>query len=191
MQIADLAGKSDQELVELAKADSDNYRFLMERYRNALFRYAQRITGLVAEDVEDILQETFVKMYRNLNDYDTDLKFSSWAYRIAHNASVDHLRKLNVRPKSWGLDETDFARLIPDSSDLANDAANKDLAERAKVAMQELPLNYREALVLRYLDEKSYEEMVDILKKPKGTVASLIDRGRKLLAERMKMHAIK
>lgn len=173
----------------MAKANPDNYRHLMERYRSALFRYVRRITGLVAEDVEDILQESYIKMYRNLNDYDPDLKFSSWAYRITHNAAVDHLRKLNVRPKGWSLDDTDFARLIPDATDVAKDTADRDLADRVAEAMQDLPLNYREALVLRYLDEKSYEEMVDILKKPKGTVASLIDRGRKLLAERMKMHA--
>ncbi|TAK95863.1 RNA polymerase sigma factor [Patescibacteria group bacterium] len=182
---AEIEVKNDGELVEMARANPEHYRFLMERYQDPLLRFVRRITQLPVEDAEDILQETFVKMYRNLNDYDSGMKFSSWAYRIAHNAAVDHLRKINVRPKQVSIEVVDYVKLLPSSVNVADEIAAKDLAEKVSAVMNELPIKYREVLILRFIEDKSYEEIMDILKKPKGSVATLIDRGRKMLVERM------
>ena len=91
--------KSDAELVELAKADPESFGLLIERYQIPLFGYIRRLTQLPKEDVEDLLQEVFIKIYRKLNEYNELLKFSSWAYRIAHNHIVDFFRKQTQGPK--------------------------------------------------------------------------------------------
>lgn len=181
----EIEGREDVELVAMAKTEPEQYRFLMERYQERLFRFVRRISQLPTEDVEDILQETFVKMYRNLNDYDPELKFSSWAYRIAHNAAIDHLRKMNVRPKQVDIEDAEYAKLLTSSVNVVDEIATRDMVGRMRTAIGLLPMKYREVLILRFIEEKSYEEIMDILKKPKGSIATLIDRGRRMLAERV------
>ena len=85
--------KNDEELVALALKNQDFFACLVERYEPKLMRYVRRISAATQEDAEDLLQEIFVKVYRNLNDFDPDLKFSSWIYRIAHNQVISYWRK--------------------------------------------------------------------------------------------------
>lgn len=171
----------DSELIRGAAEDPEIFGSLMERYADKLARYVRRLTLSSDDDVDDILQETFVKAYLNLADYDERLLFSSWLYRIAHNQSMDHLRRTKVRPRPLDLESLDWARLIADKADLAREVAGKDCALKIQEALADMPAEQRDALVLRFLEEKSYEEIMDILKKPKGTVATLIARGRKKL----------
>src|SRR3989344_5032191 len=92
-------GKTDEEIVALVLADnSAHYEYLIRQYENKLARYVERIAFLRKDDVKDIVQETFIKAYRHLNDFDVNLKFSSWIYRIAHNETMSFLRKMKVRP---------------------------------------------------------------------------------------------
>src|SRR5664279_5870554 len=93
-----LSSSSDSVLIEAAKKNPEIFGVLMERYEEPLSRYLIRLTSWGKEEVEDILQETFIKAYRNLNDVDPDLKFSSWLYRIAHNQAIDALRHHSARP---------------------------------------------------------------------------------------------
>jgi len=178
--------KSDAELVELAKADSESFGLLIERYQIPLFGYIRRLTQLPKEDAEDLLQEVFIKIYRKLNEYNELLKFSSWAYRIAHNHIVDFFRKTNARPKTNSLEEYELEKILKSETNLEKDFGSKDCLEKMKVCLEKLPLKYKEVLVLRFLEEKSYEEIMDILRKPKGSVATLISRGREALLGLMK-----
>lgn len=178
--------KSDAELIGLAKADPESFGLLMERYQIPLFHYIRRITQLPKEDVEDLLQEVFIKIYQKLNEYDELLKFSSWAYRITHNHIIDYFRRSNARPRISSLEIYELEKLLKSGINVEKDFASKDCLEKIKGCLEELPLKYKEILVLRFIEEKSYEEIMDILRKPKGTVATLIARGREALFLKMK-----
>jgi RNA polymerase sigma-70 factor, ECF subfamily len=182
--------KSDAELIELAKADPESFGLLMERYQIPLFHYIRRLTQLPKEDVEDLLQEVFIKIYQKLNEYNELLKFSSWAYRIAHNHIIDFFRKTSSRPKTNSLEDYELVKLLKSKTDMAKELSSKDCLEKIKACLEKLPLKYKEVLVLRFLEEKSYEEIMDILRKPKGTVATLIARGREMLSVNMKKEGI-
>jgi RNA polymerase sigma-70 factor (ECF subfamily) len=183
-------GTSDQEIVELAKQNSEMFGLLIERYQVPLFHYIRRITQFQKEDVEDLLQEVFIKIFRKLNEYDEELKFSSWAYRIAHNHVIDNFRKMNARPRLNSLEENELAKLMKSDADENRILESKDCAEKIKKCISGLPLKYKEVLILRFIEEKSYEEIMDILKKPKGTIATRIARGKEILSERMKNSGI-
>ncbi len=181
----DLKEKSDGELVELAKKNPDYFGLIMERYEKSLFFYIKRISYFGKEDIEDILQEVFVKVYKNLNEYEESLKFSSWLYRITRNQTIDEIRKRGSRPKSTSLENNDLGKFMKASDNIEKEFSRKEQMKNIREAIDRLPSKYREILVLRFLEEKNYEEIMDILKKPKGTVASLIRRGRKILEEEL------
>ncbi|EKE19889.1 MAG: hypothetical protein ACD_8C00092G0011 [uncultured bacterium] len=177
---------SDAELVELSKNDPEAFGLLMERYQGPLFQYIRRLTQLSNDDVQDLLQEVFIKIYRNLNEYGEQLKFSSWAYRIAHNHIIDYFRKTGSRVQTNSLEDYEWEKIIGASVEIEKDILNKDCARKIKQCIDDLPIMYKEVLILRFLEDKDYEEIMDILKKPKGSVATLLARGRKILAKKMK-----
>jgi len=140
-----------------------------------------RISKFRKEDAGDILQDVFVKTYYNLNEFDSDLKFSSWIYRIAHNQVVSEIRKKSVRP-TVPLEKEDIDK-FEDAFDVIKDIDNTYDREKIDEVLSCLDEKYREVLILRFLDEKDYVEIADILKKPVSTVGNLIARGRKLFKE--------
>ena len=178
--------KTDEELVDLALNGKDYFLYLMRRYEKKLLAYILRISSFNHDDAEDILQEVFIKIYENLNDFDQDLKFSSWAYRITHNEVISHYRKAKARPQAAPLDLSDKV--------LANLSFDLDIREKVdldyfkksvKKILENLDIKYREVLVLRFFEEKNYKEISDILKKPMGTVATLINRAKKEFREEL------
>ena len=176
------AEKTDEELVALTIKDQDFFSCLVDRYSEKLTRYIMRISASTREDAEDLLQEIFVKAYRNLNDFDLNLKFSSWIYRIAHNQVISHWRKTKTRPQviKFETDE-DFLKFIADEGDLALDTERKFAGEEVRRMLDKLDGKYKEVLVLKFLEQKDYKEISDILRKPLGTVATLINRAKKHL----------
>ena len=178
--------QTDAELIELAKQDPELFGLLMERYQVQLSHYIRRMTQLGQDDVQDLLQEVFIKIYQKLNEYDEILKFSSWAYRIAHNHVVDYFRKVDARPKANSLDDYEWEKIVEASIHIEKDIMNRDCVEKVKACISELPIKYKEVLILRFVEEKEYEEIMDILKKPKGSVATLIARGKETLIRELK-----
>ena len=172
---------SDAELIIHAREDPEVFGVLMERYEQPLRRYLRRLTGWGDEEVSDILQEAFIKMYRHLNEYDEELKFSTWAYRITHNQAIDTIRSVETRPFLSQVALEDVEQFLPATTDTEADFLRSEDLGSVRLAILSLPVLYRDVLILRFLEEKSYEEIVDIIKKPKGTVATLIRRGRALL----------
>jgi RNA polymerase sigma-70 factor (ECF subfamily) len=189
--------KTDSELVLLTLQHEDYFLYLVQRYEAKLARYIHRITGFGKEDIEDLLQEIFLKIYLNLNDFDTNLNFSSWAYRITHNEAVNCLKK-NSKRKTVSLetDEEDIVSLIEvlkSDVDIPKETAQKELAEKVRGIIYSMPEKYRDALVLRFLEDKDYSEISDILKKPIGTVSVLINRAKeyfKKLAEKNNLQSL-
>lgn len=181
----DRSHQSDRELLLLSREQPEAFGVLMERYEQPLRRYLMRLTGWGNEEVGDILQEAFIKMYRHLNDYDEELKFSTWAYRITHNQAIDTLRSVEARPFLSQVSLDVVEQFIPDTHDTEAAFLRRDDLQIVRQAILALPLLYREVLILRFLEEKTYEEIGDIVKKPKGTIATLIRRGRVLLLRQL------
>lgn len=182
--------ETDKQLVVLAKANPDDFQGIMVRYWNRLFGYVRRMSYFSQEDIEDILQEVFIKVYRYLNDYDDTLTFSTWIYKITRNCVIDEIRKRKSRPKDVWLEAQEWRNVFRDKLNLEKELSAKISVEKVKKIIEKLPFEYKEVLVLRFLEEKDYEEIMDILQKPKGTVASLIARGRKMLLGEIEKKAI-
>jgi RNA polymerase sigma-70 factor (ECF subfamily) len=174
--------RNEQELVAEALRDRNAYARIVAFYEEPLRRYVRRILGAEAQAAEDVLQEIFIKAYVNLNDYDARRSFTPWIYRIAHNEAVSHLRRKGARPQTVDGEDSELilARLA-DGIDLDKQLAAGATAQAMHAALGELAPRYRDVLVLRYLEEKSYDEISDILQLPPGTVATLINRGLKKL----------
>jgi len=184
--------KTDEELVSLALGDQSHFLYLMRRYEGKLLAFILRISNYSHDEAEDILQEVFIKIYENLNDFDTSLKFSSWAYRITHNQVISHYRKTKARPQSLPLDinEKILANLSSDL-DIEKEIEVGYLKKAIKKVLANLDVKYREVLILKFLEERSYQEISDILKKPMGTVATLINRAKKEFKEELDRQKIK
>ena len=183
---ADFSQSKDEELVKLTLADRDNFLYLVNRYKNRLLSYIKRLTNVNDDDAEDILQDVFIKVYLNLNDFNESLKFSSWIYRITHNQVISNHRKLKARPEGYmaSIDDNLAQSLLADT-DIAAGADLGLLRKNISKILDSLDYKYREVLVLKFLEEKNYQEISDIIKKPPGTVASTINKAKEEFRKEM------
>jgi len=182
---------TDSELVALTLANQDNFWYLVERYKGKLLVYIKRLTNVNNEDAEDILQDVFIKVYLNLNDFNSDLKFSSWIYRITHNQVISSHRKLKARPEGYAVDLDDqSAKNLAADIDILNQLDVKIVQENIAKILDGLEEKYREILILKFLEEKNYQEISDILKKPLGTVASLLNKAKQKFREELEKKKI-
>ena len=114
--------KNDEELVKLILKDQEYFLCIIKRYKYKLFNYIMRISNMREEDAEDILQEVFMKSYFNLNDFNADLKFSSWIYRIAHNQVISQYRKIKARPEGYAIELSDeIIKKLTSNSNIVKD----------------------------------------------------------------------
>jgi len=181
----DLEKSSDEDLVKIVLDNSDNLTFLIDRYWQKLFWFIRRISYFSAEDAEDILQDVFLKVYKNINKFDNSYKFSTWIFQITRNTTIDAIRKNGSRPQEISLEKGDLKLMLAESGIGAEQQLiNQDKLKETEKVLNSLPLKYREVMVLKFLEEKNYEEIMDIIKKPKGTVASLLNRGRAIFIEK-------
>jgi RNA polymerase sigma-70 factor (ECF subfamily) len=173
---------SDQEAVAATLKDRQAFSVLAERYQAPLLRYIRRLGTLDMDVAKDILQETFIKVYINLNDYDQALPFSSWIYRIAHNETLMHFRRQKNRPRPVkNEEELSLFDLIPAELDIVKESDAKLQSARIADAISTLKREYKDILILRFFEDKSYEEISDILEIPMGTAATRLSRGKKAL----------
>jgi len=184
------SGNADKILVAAARKNPEEFGGIVDRYWKRLFAYIRRTTYFSQEDIEDILQEVFIKVYRFLNDYDESMTFSTWIYQITRNTIIDEIRKRKTRPQAIQLESEELLAVLKSSLDTEKEALNNDSLEKIRSIILNLPFNYREVLILRFLEEKDYNEIMDIVKSPKGTVAALINRGRKMVFEEAKKQGI-
>lgn len=176
---------TDEELVELTLQNHEAYGFIVERYEEKLLRYIMRISAGSKEDAQDLLQDVFLSAYKNLNDFDQNLKFSSWIYRIAHNKVISHFRKITARPKTTTYEgDSQLLNILASEEDIARNLEKKYTAQQVRETIDSLDERYREVLILKFLEEKDYKEISDILEKPMGTVATLINRAKKQFKEK-------
>jgi RNA polymerase sigma-70 factor (ECF subfamily) len=171
--------KTDIELVELTLENLENYKYIIERYQTKLNSYLKRLLYTSSADVEDVLQDTFIKIYKNLNSYKPSHKFSSWAYRIAHNEAISYLRskKLSVNELSNDI-ETDIFELIASDVNIEKEAIKECNSKQFREIFNQLDEKSREILELKFVEEFDYSEISEILQIPSGTVGSLINRAK-------------
>ncbi|MEI7824404.1 MAG: RNA polymerase sigma factor [Chlorobiaceae bacterium] len=171
---------SDQDLVTNTIKNKHAFAAIVHRYEAPLLRYISRLGCKDAAAAQDLLQEIFVKTFVHLNDYDHSLKFSSWIYRIAHNEIVSYFRKERSRPSVLTRAGEDYLfENIVDDADLIDQKSLRYTAPEIERAVGQLEQKYRDIIVLKFFEEKSYEEISDILQIPQGTVATLISRAKK------------
>jgi RNA polymerase sigma-70 factor (ECF subfamily) len=184
--VQDIETKTDNELVIMVRQDPECLSHIIDRYRPKLQRYIDRRTNADSHDKEDILQDVFIKMYRNINDYDSSLIFSSWMYRITHNYIIDWHRK-NKRHMGISLDDDDskLIHILEDEGSKIDPQTlqDKEDIDLIKKAIQKLPADYQEIMVLKFFEDKSYEEISDILKISVSSVGVKINRAKKLVKQ--------
>ncbi len=166
---------SDEEIIEKVRSeDQEFYAIIIERYQEKLLRYAANL--IQDEDsAADIVQESFIKAFKNLKGFNIKKKFSSWIYRIVHNEAINHAKK--YRREIPILERIDFKS----GEDVELNFEKKEIISRVERCFSKMPLLYAEPLRLYYIDEKSYEEISDILRLPMGTVATRISRAKILI----------
>ena len=171
---------SDEKLVALSLDDHLAFSILVDRYKDRLLNFIRRMSGLSVEDSQDVLQNIFLKVYLNLNSFDDYLKFSSWIYSIARNQIISNYRKNKVRPEGnlIKIDESLIERLVFDFN-IEKELDIKILNQQIFSVLNELKDKWREVLILRFFEEKDYNEISDIIKKPSGTVASMLSKAKK------------
>jgi RNA polymerase sigma-70 factor (ECF subfamily) len=181
---------TDEEAARRSLEDKEQFALLIERFEAPLGRYFERLGVRVREDREDLLQNAFLKAYRNLNSFDPSLAFSSWMYRIAHNEAMSFFRAKRARPQVILGEEgqlllTELKDERADTSAKAEERLTKnELAE----GLAKIDAKYRDVLILRFFEERSYADISDILELPVGTVATLIHRAKKALRAAIAHH---
>lgn len=169
--------------------DEKAYRELVERYQGQVYSLSLRMVRR-AEDAEDLTQETFVRMFRALARYDPERPFAAWLFTIASRLCIDHIRRRKVSPISLTQRERESDEeyeievedpgLKPDEL-----AAHAEESERTSALIESLPPHYRIVVLLRHVQDLSYEEIAAALHLPLGTVKARIHRARALLKTRM------
>lgn len=166
---------TDEEIVKIVRSnDQEAYAFLIKRYEKKLTRYA---SYLVNDEnlAADIVQESFIKAYINLNSFNLKKKFSSWVYRIVHNQAMTLISKNKQHQP------IDDAFEVESGVSLEDDLLKKELAKRIHDCLKQMSVLYKEPLSLFYLEEKTYEEISDILRIPTGTVGTRINRAKAMV----------
>ena len=169
--------------------DEKAYRELVEMYQGQVFSLALRMVRR-REDAEDVTQETFVRMFRALNRYDTNRPFAAWLMTIASRLCIDQIRRRRVNPVSLthqepGSDEQHEMDVEDPGPGPDEITSHSEEERRSNELIQSLPPHYRVVVVLRHLQDLSYEEIAEALNLPLGTVKARIHRAREILKLRL------
>lgn len=183
--------RADYELVKKAKAgDGRAYDQLMEMYHDAVFNIILRMVHN-RQEAEDLAQETFIKAYNSITSFNEEYAFSTWLFKIASNHCIDFFRKRKL--KTYSMDEPVKYKDDEITHEYADHAPTVDkemvASEKSRIirqAIEKLPEKYRQAIILRHHEEKSYEEIAEILDLPLGTVKARIFRAREMLKKILK-----
>lgn len=182
----DLTAVSDRDLVATAVSGIDgSFEELVRRYQRPIAAYVYRMVGNY-ESALDLTQEIFIKVYNSLNRYRAEFKFSTWIYKIAHNAAVDHLRRTATREQSLVIGpEGDSFDLPLESGRLSPEQESEQKERRGEIeaVVRALPANYRELIILRHSQDLSYEEIVEVTGLPLGTVKNRLFRAREMMRQ--------
>ncbi len=183
--------KEDSRLIQSAlKGDEKAYETLLKKYKNLVFTIMMKMVRN-PQEAEDLTQEAFMKAFNSLSSFNEEFAFSTWLMKIATNNCIDYLRKRKL--KTYSINEPiqykdeQIEVEIPDEEPSPEKSVLQ--SERKKLieeAIDQLPERYRYVIILRHKEEKSYEEISEILNLPLGTVKAQIFRAREVLNKKLK-----
>ena len=174
----------DSELISrILSGNMNAFTFLVNRYRKLVVHITGRLIQR-QDEIEDVSQEVFLKVYQNLGKYRNECKLSTWIATIAYNVSINYLRKF----KKTELTSQDDSAILRSLTDFKNtDYEQIDLHRYIRDQIELLPVHYRSVITLFHLEEFSYQEIEQITGMPEGTVKSYLFRAKAILKEKLKL----
>lgn len=175
---------------EVRKGDQQAFAEIVELYKDKVYQVSYRMVGNVHE-AQDIAQEAFLRAYTNLDRFDMERKFSTWLFRIATNVAIDRLRKKKpdfyLQEEVRGSDGLTFESQLAADEELPEDqVVTLEMQEWIQSEINQLPPKYRTAIILKYIEDLSINEISEILDIPPATVKTRVHRGREALRKRMR-----
>ena len=167
---------------QVLKGNMNAFTFLVNRYQKLVVHITGRLIQR-QDELEDVSQEVFLKVYQNLGKYRNECKLSTWIATIAYNTSINYLRKFKKFDEVNPDDSVALKNLTDAKSD---DYERTDLHLYIREQIEKLPVQYRTVLTLYYLEEFSYQEIEQITGMPEGTVKNYLFRAKTLLKEKLK-----
>lgn len=178
----DFDTRTDEELARMTQdGNKEAFGALVERYEPRLARYGRKFLS-VEEDIEDMLQEVYIRAYRNIQSFDTRQRFSPWIYRIAHNTYVNELRRKSRSP-FFTVDFDSFLAHPHADEKVERESEEREMKEMVETGLANVTPKYREVLILFYQESLSYQEIADVLQVPIGTVSVRLKRAKEALAK--------
>ncbi len=179
-------GLTDGELIVSAVSGrTEGFEEIVRRYQRPITSYVYRMLG-DHESALDVTQEVFIKVYNSLSKYSSDYKFSTWLYRIAHNAAIDHMRRNSVTAMSIEAENPDGSYQIQIESRRPSPEQDHERSEwRTEIdaVVKCLPPTYRDLILLRHSRDLSYDEIADVTGLPLGTVKNRLFRAREMMRQ--------
>jgi RNA polymerase sigma-70 factor (ECF subfamily) len=175
----------DVALVNALKSGNTNaFRFLVDKYRNLVWHMVLRMTNR-QEDAEDLCQEIFIRVFKQIDKFRGESKLSTWIGSVAYNACVDHIRKSKreVLSTAGSIGSVDLAK--SDVSPLLGNLDRNSITKLVHRIIEKMPVQYRTVITLFHLEEFSYREIEEITGMPEGTVKSYLSRGREIIRVKM------
>jgi RNA polymerase sigma-70 factor (ECF subfamily) len=184
--------ENDAELIRrAANGEQIAFRTLEKKYRTAITSLIRRMMHSHPNDIEDLVQETFIKAFQAIGNFNNEYAFSTWLYKIASNHCIDFLRK--KRLKTFSIDQPLETKDGAVEYEIYDDSATPDVElhsrERAALireAIDELPEKYRQVIHMRHEEDLDYQEIADKLDIPLGTVKAHLFRARAMLYKKLK-----
>ncbi|WP_020402208.1 RNA polymerase sigma factor [Gracilimonas tropica] len=182
--------EDDKYVAEALSGKEESYKKLVDKYQKPLYFHIRKMIKEV-ELVEDLVQEVFMKAFHNLSTYSNDYAFSTWLYRIATNHTIDYLRKKKLKTLSinepYKTKDGEMEIQLPDETYLTDQPViKKQRKQIVQQAIEDLPEKYKAVIEMRHMEEKSYQEIAEILDLPLGTVKAHIFRAREMLYKALK-----
>ena len=186
ISIEGIKGLTDGELIINAIGGrSDGFEELVHRYQRQITSYVFRMLGDY-DSALDVTQEVFIKVYNSLSKYSSEYKFSTWLYRIAHNAAIDHMRRNSITPQSIETENADGTYQIQIESGRPSPEKDHEVREwrnEIDAVVKCLPPTYRDLILLRHSRDLSYDEIAAVTGLPLGTVKNRLFRAREMMRE--------
>lgn len=174
--------KEEEIIPKILKGDLKAFDRLVKQYEKLVFHVVYRLAS-EREDVEDICQEVFIKVYKSLGGFAFQSKLSTWIARIAYLTSINYLKKYRkVTNKNYCINIDNYYFTNENPEQLLN---KKDISSYVNMLIKQMPEQYKTVLTLYHLNEFSYQEIEEIMGIPEGTVKSHLFRARKLLKEKL------
>ena len=184
--IGSLSDFTDVELIaDAVGGREDRFEERVRRYQRPIIGYVFRMLGDYEASL-DVSQEVFIKVYNSLSRYSSEYKFSTWLYRIAHNAAIDHLRRNTVNPQSIETENADGSYQLQIESPLPTPEQDRERSEwrtEIEAVVKCLPAAYRELILLRHSQDLSYDEIAEVTQLPLGTVKNRLFRAREMMRD--------